>query len=144
MSKLTDQQALAIAREWVDAWNSHDLDRIMSHYADDVVLTSPLVGRILGGPQTSVRGGTALRAYFRRGLEAFPDLKFTLWTAYPGQDSMIVNYESVRGLRSAEFMRLDATGRVREVVAHYAEPGGRPSTRGVTPEDVPLPAPPAF
>jgi hypothetical protein len=122
MGKLTDEQALAIARKWVDAWNSHDIDRIMSHYADDAVLTSPLVERILGGDRTCVRGNAELRSYFHRGLEAFPELRFNLWRAYPGQDSVVVNYESVRGLRAAEYMRLDASGRVREVVAHYAAP----------------------
>lgn len=122
MSRLTDEQALRIAREWVDAWNSHDIDRIMSHYTDDAVLTSPLVGRILGGDQTCVRGSAELRSYIHRGLEAFPKLRFNLWRAYPGQDSVVVNYESVRGLRAAEYMRLDSSGRVREVVAHYAAP----------------------
>jgi len=23
------------AREWVEAWNCHDLDKIMTHYAED-------------------------------------------------------------------------------------------------------------
>src|SRR5207302_4356035 len=27
--------AEAFAREWVDAWNAHDLARILSHYTDD-------------------------------------------------------------------------------------------------------------
>ena len=31
--------------EWIAAWNSHDLDAIMSHYADDVTLIRSLQGR---------------------------------------------------------------------------------------------------
>jgi len=69
-----------------------------------------------------VTGKPALRKYFLRALDTFPDLKFTLWGAYPGHESVVVHYESVRSLRAAEFMRIDGSGRVCEVVAHYASP----------------------
>ncbi|HTE48113.1 MAG TPA: nuclear transport factor 2 family protein [Gemmatimonadaceae bacterium] len=119
---MTDEQALTIANEWIAAWNSHDIDRILSHYSDDVELTSALVSGILGPGQDTVRGKPALRAYFLRALEAFPDLTFDFWGAYPGHESVIVHYESVRRLRAAEFMRVDSSGRVNQVVAHYASP----------------------
>lgn len=119
---MNDEHALKIARDWTDAWNSHDIERIMSHDSDAVELTSPLVSRILGPGQSTVVGKPALRSYFLRGLEAFPNLRFNLWGAYPGQQSVVVHYESVRGLRATEFMRLDAAGHVYEVVAHYAAP----------------------
>jgi hypothetical protein len=119
---MTDDEALLIARGWVAAWNSHDIDRILSHYSDSIELTSPLVSRILGADINVVRGKAALRQYFLRGLDAFPDLTFQLWGAYPGHESVIVHYESVRRLGAAEFMRIDSSGRVCEVVAHYTSP----------------------
>jgi len=119
---MTESEATRFAQEWVAAWNSHDLERILSHYADDAELTSPLVQKILGDDQHSVRGKANLRAYFRRGLDAYPDLKFTLWGAYAGVQSVVVHYESVRGMGSAELMRIRSDGRVSEVVAHYAAP----------------------
>ena len=128
---MTNDEAARIAREWIAAWNSHDIDRILSHYSDDVELTSPLVGRILGAGQSTVRGKPALRAYFLRGLEAFPDLRFTLWGVYPGHESLVLHYESVRGLRAAEFMRVDGAGRVTQVIAHYGAPS--PADGGATP-----------
>ncbi len=33
--------AAAFAREWLAAWNSHDLERILSHYATGIVFLSP-------------------------------------------------------------------------------------------------------
>jgi hypothetical protein len=116
---MTDDEALKIARGWIAAWNSHDIDRILSHYSDSIELTSPLVSRILGADVHMVSGKAALRKYFLGGLEAFPDLTFELWGAYPGHGSLVVHYESVRGLGAAEFMRIDGSGRVCEVVAHY-------------------------
>jgi SnoaL-like domain len=123
---MTDEEALRIARGWIAAWNSHDIDRILSHYSETIELTSPLVSRVLGAGINIVSGKAALRRYFLRGLEAFPDLRFDLWGAYPGHDSVIVHYKSVRGLRGAEFMRIDSSGRVCQVIAHYAssEPAG--------------------
>jgi SnoaL-like protein len=119
---MTEAQANHFAQEWVAAWNSHDLERILGHYSDDIELTSPLVQQIVGAGEPVVRGKAALRAYFRRGLEAYPNLRFTLWGAYPGVESVVLHYESVRGLRSAEWMRLNDSGRVCQVVAHYAAP----------------------
>ena len=38
---LTQEFALEFADEWIAAWNSHDLDRVLRHYAADAELTSP-------------------------------------------------------------------------------------------------------
>ncbi|HEX5049396.1 MAG TPA: nuclear transport factor 2 family protein, partial [Gammaproteobacteria bacterium] len=40
---ITQDFAQTFAHEWIDAWNSHDLDRILSHYADDFVMSSPRI-----------------------------------------------------------------------------------------------------
>jgi hypothetical protein len=116
---MTESDARRFAQEWVEAWNSHELERILSHYADDAVLTSPLVHQIAGGDQHSLRGKPALRAYFERGLAAYPDLTFILWGVYAGVESVVVHYQSVRGMGSAELMRIGPDGRVSEVIAHY-------------------------
>ena len=68
----------AFARSWIQAWNSHDLDAIMSHYATDVVLVSPLAAKIMNCPSGTVEGREALRCYFSRGLEMHPTLAFKL------------------------------------------------------------------
>ena len=117
---MTPDETTAFAHDWVAAWNSHDLERIMSHYSEDVELTSPLVSRILGEGQHTVRGKVALRAYFKRGLEAFPDLEFVLWGVYPGVNSVVLHYQSVREMKSAEVMVFDGAGKVCRVRAHYA------------------------
>ncbi len=57
---MTEAEAQEFALEWIAAWNSHDLDRILSHYADDVEVTSPLVETVLGPGKVTVRGKAAL------------------------------------------------------------------------------------
>jgi len=31
--------------DWIAAWNAHDLERILSHYREDVLFTSPFAAR---------------------------------------------------------------------------------------------------
>jgi hypothetical protein len=31
------------ARDRIDSWNSHDLDRILAHYSDQFEISSPLI-----------------------------------------------------------------------------------------------------
>ncbi len=116
---LTETFARQFAADWIQAWNSHDLDAIISHYADDVVLTSPAAAKLLGEPSGQVSGKENVRAYFRRGLEAFPQLKFSLIDVFWGVSSVVLCFENQRGTRTAEFMEVNANGRVVRVVANY-------------------------
>lgn len=117
---MTEAEAQEFALEWIAAWNSHDLDRILGHYTEDVEVTSPLVETVLGPGRVTVRGKEGLRAYWGAALARYPELRFTLYRAYAGARSIVLHYRSVQGLVGAECMELDGSGRVRRVLAHYA------------------------
>jgi hypothetical protein len=117
---MTEAEAQSFAHEWIEAWNSHDLERILEHYAEDVEVTSPLVETVLGPGRLTVRGKPALRGYWGKALARYPDLRFVLFRAYAGPQSLILHYQSVQGLVAAECMELDTDGRVFRVLAHYA------------------------
>ena len=107
------------ATAWIDAWNSHDLDRILEHYADDVAFHSPFIVKVLGDDRGRIDGKPALRAYFAKALAAYPDLHFELHTVLSGVDGITLYYTSVKGLLAAETMLLDAIGNIAIVHAHY-------------------------
>ena len=111
--------AQAFADDWVAAWNAHDLERILAHYTEEVELVSPVVVQLLGAVDGTVRGKSALRGYFARGLEAFPQLRFTLERVAWGVRSVVLIYANQRGTRTAEFMELAPDGKVARVVANY-------------------------
>ncbi len=111
--------ANAFADAWIGAWNSHDLEEIMSHYADDVTLVSPTAAALLGDPSGEVKGKAALRAYFRKGLDVYPNLRFDLFDVMWGVTSIVLCYRNQRGTKSAELMELDARGKVTRVIANY-------------------------
>jgi len=66
-----------------------------------------------------VIGKANLRAYFQRGLEAYPELHFDLKEVLWGVNSIVLYYTNQKGTRTAEFMELSTIGRVARVVANY-------------------------
>ena len=116
---LNAERARDFADAWVRGWNSHELDDILSHYADDVTLISPTAAALLGDPAGEVKGIAALQAYFRKGLEVYPDLRFEIFDVMWGVRSIVVCYRNQKGTKAAELMELDATGKVVRVVANY-------------------------
>ncbi len=38
----------SFARDWVAAWNDHDLDAVLAHYADGIVFHSPRIAQVMG------------------------------------------------------------------------------------------------
>jgi predicted ester cyclase len=116
---MTKDEAWKLANEWVTAWNAHDLDAILSHNEKAVELTSPVAAKLLGTPDGKVAGKQNLRAYFQRGLEAYPDLHFHLEDVLWGLNSVVLYYANQKGTRTAEFMELASSGKVARVVANY-------------------------
>jgi ketosteroid isomerase-like protein len=90
--------------EWLDAWNRHDIDAILSHFHDDVVFTSPVALRIVGDSDGYVRGKDNLRAYWTEGLRRSGDLHFTLDSIYVGVDTLVINYRNQAGGRVNEVL----------------------------------------
>jgi ketosteroid isomerase-like protein len=114
------ERAEAFAEGWYAAWNAHDLDAILEHYADDVEVTSPLVADLAGATGGRLVGKDALRAYFAAGLERFPDLRFEPLALYAGTESLVLRYRGPGG-ESAEVVVLDPEQKqVVRYSAHYA------------------------
>lgn len=118
--QLTQEEIRNLAEEWISAWNAHDLDAIMSHYDEAVELTSPVAAQLLGMPDGKVSGKANVRAYFQRGLEAYPELYFDLKEVLAGVNTLVLYYANQKGTRTAEFMELAANGKVKRVFAHYS------------------------
>ena len=116
---MTRDDAWNLANYWVAAWNAHDLDLIMTHYDDAIELTSPVAVQLLGTPDGKVVGKANLRAYFQRGLEAYPELHFRLEDVLWGVNSVVFYYTNHKGTHTGEFMELSAIGKVVRVVANY-------------------------
>jgi hypothetical protein len=113
------KKASEFAASWAEAWNSHDLDRIVAHYSEDVVFSSPLVRTIGGGNSNTIRGRVTLRSYFSAALRRFPSLRFRLRAVYAGDGAVILLYDSVNGLVACEKLKLSEKGQIFRVWVYY-------------------------
>lgn len=116
---IAEQTADKIAQEWIEAWNSHDLNAIIAHYANEVEFSSPFVTKLVGNLSGTIKGKKALRDYFAKGLAAYPDLKFELFQVLIGIDSLTIYYRSIKNMFAAEVMILNEGGQIVKAIAHY-------------------------
>jgi SnoaL-like domain len=108
------------AADWIASWNAHDLDRILSHYADDFEMSSPVIVAVVGEASGTLKGRKEVGAYWARALQLNPDLHFEWVNTLVGINSIALYYQGVRGL-SAEVFHFNAEGKVVTAYAHYAQ-----------------------
>ena len=89
---------------WVAAWNSHDLERVLSHFSEDIVFTSPVAAQLLDESDGVIRGKDALRRYWSEGLPLIPDLHFDLLGVYVGVSTLVINYRNQKGVLVSEVL----------------------------------------
>jgi ketosteroid isomerase-like protein len=109
----------AFGREWIETWNSHDLDRILALYADDSEMTTDKIVALNLAASGTLRGKDMLRVYWSKGLQLLPNLHFTLIDTYVSPDSIVVFYQNERGARICEYLRLDDAGKIRQGSANH-------------------------
>ena len=89
--------AQAFTEQWVRAWNAHDIEAVLAHFAEDVVFTSPVAARVVPESGGVVRGKQALRAYWTSALTRLPDLRFEIVATYVGVGTLVINYRNQLG-----------------------------------------------
>ena len=118
---LTRMQAEQFAAEWIAAWNSHDLARVLDHYAENFELSSPFIVSIAGEPCGRLRGKPAIAAYWSRALERIPNLHFELVAVFSGVRSIVLQYRMHDGRGAAEWLEFGDDGKVLRSAAQYAD-----------------------
>ena len=110
---MMDFDPTACAAEWCAAWNAHDLDRVLAHFHDDAIFTSPIAASLLPETGGVIRGKAALRSYWEEGLRRIPDLHFTVEAVFGGVDTLVIQYRNQKGVNVSEVLVFDA-GLVRQ------------------------------
>lgn len=110
-------EAEAFAENWIEAWNAHDLDVILAHYAPNIEFLSPVAREVTGDGR--VVGIPALRAYWTRALVQNPELKFERVEVLAGDRCVTVVYRNHRRQLAAETFEFDECGRVVRAYACY-------------------------
>lgn len=119
---MTRDAACRFADEWIEAWNALDVERVLAHFSDDVVFTSPMAAATVG--QATVRGKAALRSYWSTRVGSIKSLRFTLDRIVfdPAADELLIVYEAAldgQRKRACEMLRLADDGRAVAGEAMY-------------------------
>ena len=102
-----DAQAFAV--KWKDACNSHDIERIVALYSEQVIFKSPRVRSLSGEQSGTLHGKATVRDYWQTLFGKRPDLRFEIGRIFAGIDSIASEYR-VGDLQGIEFMLLDSDG----------------------------------
>ena len=116
--------ARIVATQWIDHWNTRDVEGVLSKFADDVVFRSHKAHDIVGTGE--VRGKPALRAYWNTALSRATSLHFELDHAAfdPAREELFIVYVAAidgKRVRACERLRF-AGGVVVEGEATYGAP----------------------
>ncbi len=116
---MNKERAAHFAQDWLDAWNAHDLPRVLAHYTDDFEMSSPVITQITGNPAGRLQGKPAVGAYWAQALTLFPQLRFEPICTLVGVDSVVIHYVGATGKRVAEVFQFNEAGLVTRAHAHY-------------------------
>lgn len=80
----------AFAREWLEAWDSQDVDRILSFYTEDAFYED--VPTVENGWGEALRGHQMIRESVAQTFEDMPDLGFEFVSAAGAGSRMVVEW----------------------------------------------------
>jgi hypothetical protein len=117
---MTNDEARQFAEHWVNAWNKHDLEDILSHYTDNFEMTTPMIQRLLGIATGTLKGKKAIGDYWKVALQKIPDLSFSIIDVTCGVNSVSIYYNAVLGKRAIETFFFNSEGKVFKALATYS------------------------
>jgi SnoaL-like domain len=116
---MTYEDAEAHAKDWIEAWNSHDLERIMSFYSNDVVFEAETVRVRWKNPDGRLVGIAELRKHFALGLELAPQLRFQFEQLLLAPSGYAILYKRENGNRVIDCVTMNDAGQAAKVTAYY-------------------------
>ena len=116
---ISHEQALAFANEWVDAWNAHDLPRVLEHYTDDFEMSSPLMIQMGISETGTLKGKQQIGDYWQKGRAKYPGLHFKIIDVLSSVNSVIIYYHTINNKLSAELFMFNDEGKVYKSAGHY-------------------------
>lgn len=119
---MTKEFATTFARDWVNAWNSHDLEKILSHYSEDFIIESPMAVKLYPQSKGIVIGKSEVRKYWAIGLVKSPHLQFELLDLLVGVNSIgLYLFNTSSNKKSVELMSFNHENKVNKAIVTFSE-----------------------
>ena len=89
---MTSQKNLSIAHAWFEAFNAHNLEKLLSLYDEDAQHYSPKLK--IRHPETSglVSGKNALRTWWQDAFDRLPTLNYKVTSLTANSDRVFMEY----------------------------------------------------
>lgn len=114
------QQIQQFTQHWIESWNSHDLDAIISHYAGELNFISALIVDRFDREKGTITDRNELRSHFKLGLESNPSLHFKLEEILYSVKGFSIYYKNAQAGKTAEYFELNDEGKVVLVINSYS------------------------
>ena len=85
-------QLTHIAEQWFDAFNAHDLERLLSLYHNEAQHYSPKLKIRMPETNGLIKGKSALRKWWKDSFDRLPTLQYEVIRLTPYQDRVFMEY----------------------------------------------------
>jgi ketosteroid isomerase-like protein len=82
----------AVGRAWIDAFNAHDVERLISLYAEDCTHTSPKIRALFPETKGKLVGKAALRGWWTDAITRLPGLRYELMHLTANEERVVLEY----------------------------------------------------
>ena len=122
MEQINYDFAKKFAQQWVLDWNSHDLEKILSHYSNDFIIESPLAEKRIPASKGKIVGKENVREYWKMGLAANTNLEFEIIETFCGVGYITIYYTNKStNKRVIEMLHFNEHKLVDRAVVNYSE-----------------------
>jgi hypothetical protein len=94
--------AQQFASDWIDAWNDHDVERLLYHLSEGFEAWAPAISLVTHDSAEVLRGKAAVMASWGEARQLIPEVRFELISTLVGETSVTLYYKGVRGRLAAE------------------------------------------
>lgn len=119
---ITKQFAEDFAAEWIAAWNSHDVDRVLAHYTTDFTINSPTALAVMPESGGFIAGKENIRSYWLAALSKAPNLAFELYGLFIGVNGISLHYVNTATNKAViEVMNFNEDLKVVQVLVYHGK-----------------------
>ena len=109
---LSDELGYDFARKLFTAWNSHDVEKTMEFYAEDLIMILSSTINALRDNNNIVIGKSEFEDFCKCLLNKQPDLKFTVLAIAAGLRSLTIHYSSTDGKIISDILEFNSDNKI--------------------------------
>lgn len=103
------------ANKWITAWNSGNVEEILDHYTEDVILYSAAAKRRWNATDGKLVGKLAVENHFRKAFEEVPGMQLEFIKMLTGTEGVLLIYKRETGIMAADLVLFNESGKIKEV-----------------------------